>query len=144
MSNSLTGHWRQELRICWGFKEQQISSERYRLSENTVAQLQQDRHTALNWTTGLVAAAPSCDLHLAHTTSSIICWTVVLVYLESKSGVWNCYFPQRNTQICDHHAKYSSLYTVIPDSLAKLRTLMRFGQQPPSWFSSPTKTDEVM
>lgn len=80
----LTSHWGQELRTLGGLEEQQISSERDRLSENTVVQLKQDRHATLNRTTGFVAAAIYHDLHLTHSTGSLVRRTVGLIYLNNQ------------------------------------------------------------
>lgn len=140
--NFLTGHWGEQLRISRGFEDQQMSSETHWLSVNTVVELQQHRHAALNGTVGRVAAASSRDLHPAHTASGAVHQAVALIYLSSR-WEWECYFLQMNAGCTHGHKERSRSPTAMPDSLAKLITLMRLWQEPPSCFSSPTKTEEV-
>lgn len=95
----LTSHWRQELRVCGGLEEQQVSSERHRLSEHTVTQLQQDRNATLNWTTSFVAAATGLDLHLAYSAGCPVSCTVGLVNLKSQFQCVKRLFSKRDTLI---------------------------------------------
>lgn len=95
----LTSHWRQELRVCRGLEEQQVSSERHRLSEHTVTQLQQDRNSTLNWTTRFVAAATGLDLHRAHSAGCPVSRTVGLVNLRSQFQCVKSLFSKRDTII---------------------------------------------
>lgn len=138
--NLLTGHWGEQLRISRGFEDQQMSSETHWLPVDTVVELQQHRHAALNGAVGRVAAASSHHLHLARTASGAVGQAVALSYLSSK---WEGHFVRMNTGCTRRHDEGSRVRTVIPHSLAKLITLMRLWQEPPSCFSSPTKTEEV-
>lgn len=135
----LTSYWSKELRTCRGLEEQQIASERDWLPEDAVAHLQQDWHATLNRASGFVAAAIGHDLHITETTGGPVRHTVGLIYLKSWFMCKN--FPKAYTG----HEVFVIIYcTVIPDSLAMLSTLMRFGEQPESLLSNPTSTAEVM
>lgn len=83
MRHILTSHRGQELGVSAGLEEEQTSSERNRLSENTATQLQQDRNASLNRSAGSEAVAVGLDLHVAH-SSSAVSLAVGLVYLKSQ------------------------------------------------------------